>query len=87
MQVPNCFDYPSIFVDADESLVMADDVVTPSNPPIAPVEKKELEETSFNVNVSQRSCEEEPFRRVVHTRVDWSICQLSIVDCFLTHMS
>jgi hypothetical protein len=32
---------------------MADDVVTPSNPLIAHVEEKELEETSLDVNVSQ----------------------------------
>jgi hypothetical protein len=53
---------------------MADDVVTPLNPPIAPVDKEELEEASFDevaleVNVSQRSCEEEPSRKVMRTRV------------------
>jgi hypothetical protein len=58
---------------------MADDVVTPSNPPVTPVDKEELEETpfeeapldevAFEVNVSQRSREEEPSRRVVRTRV------------------
>jgi hypothetical protein len=37
MQVPNCFGYPSIFVDAGENLIMANDVVMPSNPPVAPV--------------------------------------------------
>jgi hypothetical protein len=54
MQVPTCFDYLSVFVEAGENLVMADDVATPSNPPIAPIEKEELEETPFDVNVSQR---------------------------------
>jgi hypothetical protein len=44
---------------------MADDVATPSNPPGSLVEKEELEEASFDVNVSQRSREEEPSRRVV----------------------
>jgi hypothetical protein len=44
MQVPNCFGYHSIFVDAGENLVMANDVVTPLNPPVAPVEKEELKE-------------------------------------------
>jgi len=34
MQLPN----PSIFVDASENLVIADDVVTPSNPLVAPIE-------------------------------------------------
>jgi hypothetical protein len=53
---------------------MANDVATPSNPPVAPVDKEELEEApldevALEVNVSQRSCEEEPSRRVVHIRV------------------
>ncbi len=52
MQLPNCFSYPSIFVDVSENLVMVNDVVTPSNPLVAPVEKEELEETSFDVNIS-----------------------------------
>jgi hypothetical protein len=63
---------------------MVDDVATPLNPPIAPVDKEEFEEASLDkvaleVNVSQRSREEEPSRRVVHTRVDRSTwdCQLS----------
>jgi hypothetical protein len=55
-----------VFVDACENLVMADDVVTPSNPPISLVEKEELEEAPFDVNVFQRSREEESSRRVVH---------------------
>jgi hypothetical protein len=56
-----------VFVDAGENLVMADDVATPSNPPVSLVGKEELEEAPLDVNVSQRSCEEEPSRRVVHT--------------------
>jgi hypothetical protein len=53
---------------------MADNVATPSNPPVAPVDKEELEEApldevAFEVNVSQRSCEEEPSRIVVRTQV------------------
>jgi hypothetical protein len=63
---------------------MADDVATPSNVPIAPVDKEELEEVSLDevaleVNVSQRSREEEPSRRVVRTRVACSVwdCRLS----------
>jgi hypothetical protein len=56
---------------------MADDVATPLNPPIAPVDKEELEEALldeivFEVNVSQRSREKEPSRRVVRTRVNHS---------------
>ncbi len=51
---------------------MADDVATPSNPLVAPVDKEELEEAPFEkvaleVNVSQWSREEEPSRRVVRT--------------------
>jgi hypothetical protein len=41
---------------------MADDVATPLNPLIAPVEQEELEEASFNVNVFQRLREEGPSR-------------------------
>jgi hypothetical protein len=63
------------FVDAGENLVMADDVATPSNPPVAPVKKEKLEdapfdetsldEAPFDINVSQRSHEEERSKRVV----------------------
>jgi hypothetical protein len=59
------------FVDASENLIIADDVTTPSNPPISLVEKEELEEAPLDVNVSQRS-HEEPSKRVVRTRVDCS---------------
>jgi hypothetical protein len=57
---------------------MADDVATPSNLPVAPIDKEEFEEAPFDevaleVNVSQRSREEEPSRRVVRTRVDRSV--------------
>jgi hypothetical protein len=60
----------SIFVDVGDSLIMADDVATPSNPPIALVDKKEFEEApldkvTLKVNVSQRSCEKKPSRRMV----------------------
>ncbi len=55
-------------------LVMADDVATPSNPLVAPVDKEELEKAPFEevaleVNVSQWSRKEEPSRRVVRTWV------------------
>jgi hypothetical protein len=40
-----------VFIDACEDLVIANDVVTSSNPPVALVEEKELEETLFDVNV------------------------------------
>jgi len=58
-----------VFVDVGESLVMAYDVATPSNPPVSLIEKEELEEAPLNMNVSQRSCEEELSKKVVHTRV------------------
>jgi len=46
---------------------MADDVATPSNPPVTPVEQEELEEAPINVIVSQRPREKESLRRVVRT--------------------
>ncbi len=54
---------------------MADDVTTPSNPPIVLVvlvEEEKFEETSFNVNVSQRLHEEKSSRRLVHTQINHS---------------
>jgi len=59
-----------VFVDVSEDSIMVDDVVMPSNPPIAPIEKEELKETSLDVNVSQRSCNEKLFERVVCIQVD-----------------
>jgi hypothetical protein len=56
-----------VFVDAGENLVMADDVVTPSNPLVSLIEKEELEEASLDVNVSQWSRKEEPSKRMVRT--------------------
>jgi hypothetical protein len=49
----------------------------PSNPLVAPIDKEELEEAplnevAFEVNVSQRSREEEPSRRMVRNQVDRS---------------
>jgi len=46
-----------VFVDAGEDLVMANDVATPSNPPVSLIEKEEFEEAPLKVNVSQRSRE------------------------------
>jgi hypothetical protein len=40
-----------VFVDAGEDLIMVDDVVTPSNPLVTPIEEEEFEKTSLNVNV------------------------------------
>ncbi len=58
---------------------MADDVTTPSNPPVAPVQQEELEEVPLDLDVFQRPREEEPPRRVVRTRVARSVwdCRLS----------
>ncbi len=74
---------PSVVFYARDNLVMADDVVTPSNPLVATIDKEKLKEATldgtplnkiaFEVNVSQRPCEEEPSRRVVRTRVNRSI--------------
>jgi len=61
-----------VFSDACENLIMANDVVTPSNPPVSLVEKEKLKEAPLDVNVFQQSCEEEPSRRVVCTRVNRS---------------
>jgi hypothetical protein len=54
-------------------LVMADDDATPSNPPVAPVQQEELEEALLDLDVFQRPREEEPPKRVVHTRVARSV--------------
>jgi hypothetical protein len=51
---------------------MVDDVVTPSNLPVALVEQEEFEKAPLDVNVSQWPRKEESFRRVVHTRIDRS---------------
>ncbi len=70
--MPIWFDYVSVFVDAGEIFVMVDDVATPSNPPVTLVEQEKLKEASLDVNVFQRPCEEESFRRMVRTRVNHS---------------
>jgi hypothetical protein len=54
-----------VFVDACEDSIMVDDVATPLNPPIVIIEKEQLEETLFNMNVSQWSHEKKLSRRVV----------------------
>ncbi len=61
-----------VFVDASENLVMADDVVMPLNLLVSLVKKEELEETSFDMNVSQESHEEKSSKRVVRTQVNHS---------------
>jgi hypothetical protein len=51
---------------------MADDVATPLNPLVAPIEQEELKEAPLDVNVSRRSRNEELSSQVVRTRVDRS---------------
>ncbi len=51
---------------------MVDDVVTPSDSLVAPIEKEELEEVLLDMNVSQRLREEELSRRMMRTRIDRS---------------
>jgi hypothetical protein len=51
---------------------MANDVTMPLNPLVAPIEQEEFEQALLDMNVFQRPHEEEPSRRVVHTRVDRS---------------
>jgi hypothetical protein len=41
-----------VFVHVSENLIMADDVITPSNIPITPVEEEELKEALLDMNVS-----------------------------------
>jgi len=71
------------FVDAGEIFVMVDDVATPLDSLVAPVEKEELEEASLDVNVSQWSCEE---NRLEEWCALESIIRHGIIDCVLTHM-
>ncbi len=53
---------------------MADDVATPSNPPIAPVQQEELEEVPLDLDVSQRPREEEsPRRSGAHSSCSFSM--------------
>jgi hypothetical protein len=56
---------PLVFINVGEDSVMADDVVTPSIPPVVPVKEEELKETPLDVNVFQRLCDEKLFERVV----------------------
>jgi hypothetical protein len=72
MQVPNCLGYPSVFIDACENLIMANDVATPSNLLVALVEQEEFEEALFDVNIFQQSCKEELSKKVVRIRIDYS---------------
>ncbi len=51
---------------------MANDVVTPSNPLVVPVEEEEFEETPLDVNVSQWLRDKKSFEKMMRTQVDHS---------------
>jgi len=72
MQVPPCLHLLG-FLLMQAQLVMANDDTMPSNPLVAPVQQKELEEAPLDLNVSQRPCEEKPPRRVMRTQVVRSV--------------
>jgi hypothetical protein len=59
-----------VFIDEGEDTIMISDVVMLSNPLVMLVKGEELEETLFNMNVSQRSCEEEPSKKVVRIQIN-----------------
>jgi hypothetical protein len=42
-----------VFVNTGENSVKADDVITPSNPPVALIENEEFEKPPLDVTVSQ----------------------------------
>ncbi len=56
------------------------------NPLVSLLEKEKFEEAPLDMNVSQRSCEEKPSRKVVRTRVDRSAwdCRMSFNPHALT---
>ncbi len=70
MQVLIWFGHLSVFVDAGKILIMANDVATPPNPPVAPVKQEEFEQMPLDMNVSQRTHEEKPSKQVVCNQVD-----------------
>jgi hypothetical protein len=45
MQIPIVLATPLVFVDASEDLIMADDVITPSNLLVTLLKEEEFEET------------------------------------------
>jgi hypothetical protein len=55
------------FIDANKDQTIRDDAIMSSSLPIMPIQNEELEETPIYVNVSQRSHENKPIERVVHT--------------------
>ncbi len=61
------FVLPFWFLLMHVQLVMEDDDATPSNPLVAPVQPEEFEKALLDLNVSQRSREEKPPKRMVRT--------------------
>jgi hypothetical protein len=51
---------------------MANDVVTPLNPWVTPVEKEKVEEASLDMNVSQWLWEQDSSKKMVHIQVNHS---------------
>jgi hypothetical protein len=49
---------------------MAEDVVTPSNPPVVHAKEEQLKKTPLDVNVSQWSHDKKMFERMVRTQID-----------------
>jgi len=61
---------PLIFIDVGEDLIMVNDVDTPSNPLVVPIEEEKLEETSFDVNFYQWSNKKKLSKKMVRTQVN-----------------
>jgi hypothetical protein len=51
---------------------MANDVVMPSNPQVAPLEEEMLEKSPFDLNLSQQLHDKNAFRKVVRIEIDHS---------------
>ncbi len=57
-----------------DNLVMADDVVTPSNPPVVTVDKEELEEVTFD----ETPLDATPFNKVPLDRTSFDEVALEV---------
>jgi hypothetical protein len=40
-----------VFVDVGDDSIIIDNIITPSNPSVAPIKEEELEETPLDMNV------------------------------------
>jgi hypothetical protein len=83
MQIPNYFSCPFGFVDVSEDSITTNDVIMPSNSPVAPIKGKELEEASLNMNVSKDRTKKNGLKKWCTPE---SIIEHGIVDCLLTHV-